>query len=221
MPRRGKKSEKPPLQFLERPVSVAKVQRHDPEVRAAFNPKEFFTESQTESSSVLNSWVSPQFDSSAAAAAPPRRGRRKVRAAVSLVDNSTQLCRKTSASTFPSLTFRTRTTASAAENQPRALTRSKSNCVTARRASETTAQGSTGDSTPTPAQVEDESIRSSPHPLLYAPCTPPCTQQPDALAVDTPEKDYGVKVTWRRRKELMCLLKERGFLSESDALSHS
>lgn len=58
------------------------------------------------------------------------------------------------------------------------------------------------------------------HPLLGQPCTPPCDKQPDILVADTPERDYGVKATWRRRKTLMLTLKERGYLSESDVLIH-
>ncbi len=59
------------------------------------------------------------------------------------------------------------------------------------------------------------------HLLLPQPCTPPCNQPPDILVADTPERDYGVKVTWRRRRGLMLLLKERGHLSDSDVLIHS
>ena len=55
MPRKAKKTEKPPLPFLEHPVRGARLQ-NVPEVRAALNPKEFFTEIQNSSS--INSWVS-------------------------------------------------------------------------------------------------------------------------------------------------------------------
>ncbi|XP_008398624.1 RAD9, HUS1, RAD1-interacting nuclear orphan protein 1 [Poecilia reticulata] len=62
---------------------------------------------------------------------------------------------------------------------------------------------------------------SSPRFLLFAqPCTSPCRGPPEALVADTPERDYGVKVTWRRRKGLMLMLKERELLSDSDALIH-
>lgn len=54
--------------------------------------------------------------------------------------------------------------------------------------------------------------------LLAQPSTPPCSSPPDSLVADTPERDYGVKVTWRRRKGLMMMLRERGHLSESDTL---
>lgn len=66
------------------------------------------------------------------------------------------------------------------------------------------------------------SYRSSPpaHFLLAPPCTPP-RNRPHILVDDTPERDYGLKVTWRRRKNLMLMLKDRGHLSESDALIQS
>lgn len=77
----------------------------------------------------------------------------------------------------------------------------------------------------TPKATEEESIcpsTSSVHLLLaQPPCTPPSNQPPAALVMDTPERDYGVKVTWRRRKGLMLLLMDRGQLSESDVLIKS
>lgn len=57
MPRKAAKTEKPALLFLERSVRGAKVQ-HVPELRAALNPREFFTDTQTQHSSTLDSWVS-------------------------------------------------------------------------------------------------------------------------------------------------------------------
>lgn len=59
------------------------------------------------------------------------------------------------------------------------------------------------------------------HLLLAELCTPPCNQPPDILVADTPERDYGLKVTWRRRRGLMLLLKDRGHLSDSDVLIKS
>lgn len=57
MPRKAIKTEKPPLLFLERALCGARLQ-NVPEVRAAFNAKEFFTEKQEHNSSALKSWVS-------------------------------------------------------------------------------------------------------------------------------------------------------------------
>ncbi|MEE6525788.1 hypothetical protein FKM82_026030, partial [Ascaphus truei] len=38
------------------------------------------------------------------------------------------------------------------------------------------------------------------------------------LAEDTPEQEYGVRITWRRRQQLMRYLKERGRLNSSQIL---
>lgn len=48
------------------------------------------------------------------------------------------------------------------------------------------------------------------------PRTPPRTE--NVLVRDTPESDYGLKVTWRRRKKLMRLLTERGQLLDTEAM---
>lgn len=46
--------------------------------------------------------------------------------------------------------------------------------------------------------------------------TPPRTQNTGVLVEDTPEKDYGLRVTWRRRKGLMKILIDRGKLLVTD-----
>ncbi|KAM9334576.1 RAD9, HUS1, RAD1-interacting nuclear orphan protein 1 [Symphorus nematophorus] len=293
MPRKAIKTERPPLRFLERPVGGARLQ-NVPEVRAALNPKEFFTEEREHNNSALNSWVSPQFDSSTAAAPPVRRGRRKCQSATSILDSCSQLSRKTSVCKFPSLTFQTRSrdqshqpkstcTKKAAEravvseagNQPRGSCQIKRTASSApysdtpkrqmtsirkrnvERFSDGAASSSRcsvrletpsvkvteripadGASTPaanefsisvgpppdvdTPEVKQEESGGPSSssllHLLLPQSCTPPCNEPPDILVADTPERDYGVKVTWRRRRGLMLLLKERGHLSDSDVL---
>ncbi|XP_058629300.1 RAD9, HUS1, RAD1-interacting nuclear orphan protein 1 [Onychostoma macrolepis] len=56
--------------------------------------------------------------------------------------------------------------------------------------------------------------------LLFPPNqakTPPRTENSSVLVKDTPEKDYGLRVTWRRRKGLMKLLIDRGQLLPADA----
>ncbi|XP_062299989.1 RAD9, HUS1, RAD1-interacting nuclear orphan protein 1 [Scomber scombrus] len=300
MPRKSIKTEKPPLLFLERPVGGARL-KNGLEVRAAHNPKAFFSETQAHTSSDLNSWVNPQFDSSVAAALPVRRGRRKCHSATSILDGCSQLSRKNSVCKFPSLTFETRSrrdqphqpkhtrrrkaTESAvvpdAGNQPLGSCQitsgvSSAQCLdTPKRQSASIRKRSAGTycdgaaslsrcldkpppiqvtekcriraegaSTPaskefssadvstevflppdvdTPKAIQEESsCPSSPSPalhlLLARPCTPPHNQPPDILVADTPERDYGVKVTWRRRKGLMLLSIERGHLSNSDAL---
>ncbi|XP_040005393.1 RAD9, HUS1, RAD1-interacting nuclear orphan protein 1 [Xiphias gladius] len=299
MPRKATKTEKPPLLFLERPLCGARLQ-NVPEVRAALNPKEFFPETQADDSPALNSWVSPQFDISAATAPPVRRGRRKCQSATSILDRCSQLSGKNSVCKFPSLSFQTRSrgqshqpkstrtkksaesnVVSDAGNQPqgscqirRALSSaqyldtpkrrsapirkrnverfsdgaaSSSRCVDQPETPSIQGQRwrfpADGASTPassefscdvssigpapdvdTPKVIQEAS--SCPPPpsvnlLLARPCTPPCNRPPDILVADTPERDYGLKVTWRRRRGVMMLLKERGYLSDSDALVHS
>ncbi|XP_061662210.1 RAD9, HUS1, RAD1-interacting nuclear orphan protein 1 [Syngnathoides biaculeatus] len=62
--------------------------------------------------------------------------------------------------------------------------------------------------------VETGSTSSpSPHRLLAPPRTPPQRRPPAVLVPDTPERDYGLKVTWRRRPQLMAMLEERGRLA--------
>ncbi|KAL7857981.1 hypothetical protein AOLI_G00180830 [Acnodon oligacanthus] len=75
----------------------------------------------------------------------------------------------------------------------------------------------------TPEMAHSEHCRSSSvlH-LLFSPSqskTPPRTQSLGLLVKETPERDYGLKVTWRRRKNLMKLLTQRGQLLVSEAMT--
>lgn len=75
----------------------------------------------------------------------------------------------------------------------------------------------------TPDAIKEPSERPSPGPLhrfLHRSCSP-SNQPSDLLVADTPERDYGLKVTWRRRKDLMAMMKERGHLCDADVLIHS
>lgn len=70
----------------------------------------------------------------------------------------------------------------------------------------------------TPNALQESSSDSVPaflHVFLPQPVTPPGHQQPDSLVPDTPERNYGLKVTWRRRMGLMLSLKASGRLSDS------
>ncbi|CAJ1054688.1 RAD9%2C HUS1, RAD1-interacting nuclear orphan protein 1 isoform X1 [Xyrichtys novacula] len=301
MPRKAARIEKPPLLFLERALCGARLQ-NVPEVRAAINPREFFSETETHSRTACKSWVNPQFDSTLTAAPPVRRGRRKCQSATSVLDTSTQLWRKSSVCKFPTLSFHTkpsdqthqpkstrtkRAAESAAvpdvQNQPqgsrqlrrtvsrvqcqdtpkrqltttrkRIVARAPDAAASSNRCSDepeipsvqeterciVPADGASVlalnefssteiDSVGLPPDVDTPKViqegisclsSQSLHLLLPQPCTPPCHQPPDILVADTPERDYGVKVTWRRRRGLMLLLKDRGHLSDSDVLVHS
>ncbi|XP_063316587.1 RAD9, HUS1, RAD1-interacting nuclear orphan protein 1 [Pelmatolapia mariae] len=291
MPRKVTKTAKPSLQFLERPLCGAKLQ-NVPEVRAALNARDFFTEAEAQSSSALNSWVRPQFDISVATAPPVRRGRRKCQSATSILDSCSQLSRKNSVCKFPQLLFKTgskdqtqqpkgiskkkaiesthvgrkpaeKKTVSAAQcsNLPKGQfasvrkqsaetfsddTSSHQRCLAepdrpSVQVSErcripavcastlpceefSTTEVCPPPDVDTPKAMGERNISPSTpcgHLLLAQPCTPPCNGSPDILVADTPERDYGMKVTWRRRKNLMVLLKQRGHLSEADALIQS
>ncbi|CAL8318650.1 unnamed protein product [Lota lota] len=65
----------------------------------------------------------------------------------------------------------------------------------------------------------DRGIRSPRvYPLLVTPSQEQSQTQPETLVADTPEQDYGLRVTWRRRKGLMMALEKGGHLCKVDAL---
>ncbi|KAF6736654.1 hypothetical protein FQA47_016509 [Oryzias melastigma] len=260
MPRKVAKTEKPPLQFLERPLSGARLQ-NVPEVRAAINPREFF--SQTHSTSALTSWVDPQFDISSTSGPLLKRRRRKCQSVTRIVDTCNEFSRKTVCK-YPRLSFhgaqrdnshnpsghRAKKAAEVTSkpNQPQGSRQSKrTNSPAPKRrrnppkssarapnehlnqtdnqVEEVTEESRTppgGCSTPGPPpdvdtptmRQERNSCPMSPRvcSLLAQHSSPKHHPHPDILVSDTPESDYGVKVTWRRRKSLMMMLKERGLL---------
>ncbi|XP_063073122.1 RAD9, HUS1, RAD1-interacting nuclear orphan protein 1 [Engraulis encrasicolus] len=52
---------------------------------------------------------------------------------------------------------------------------------------------------------------------LLLPLTPPHSYNLDILVEDTPERDYGLKVTWRKRKNILRSLIRRGLLTSQQA----
>nr|XP_057934441.1 RAD9, HUS1, RAD1-interacting nuclear orphan protein 1 [Doryrhamphus excisus] len=230
MPRKNSKTAKPPLLFVERPVLGVRLQS-GPEVRAAIHPKEHFTQEAQErnSSKHLYSWVSPQFDTSVAA--KPSRRKRKCHSVTSILDTCSQLSRKSSVCKFLPLAFQSgpqgqhnAKQANAAvsgghQETPKRVVRRRKNVKDASAVGASISSSSicTPPDVDTP-KVTREDGSSSAHWILAQPCTPPHHQMPDVLVPDTPERHYGLKVTWRRRTNLMLMLKERGLLSECDML---
>ncbi|XP_061814898.1 RAD9, HUS1, RAD1-interacting nuclear orphan protein 1 [Nerophis lumbriciformis] len=243
MPRKNSKTAKPPLLFVEQPLCGAGLQS-GPEVRAAIHPKEYFTE-EGNSSTHLHSWVTSQFDTSVAPRRGRRRRRGKCRSVSSILDACSQLHRKTnSVCKFPPLSFksgskgqhRAQQAASnvadfggnglennaACQKMPKKAVRKRKNVEAA--SDDGASVGSIcappNVDTPKVTREDKRSLSSTPsaHWILAQPRSPPRRQTPDVLAPDTPERHYGVKVTWRRRTDLMSLLKERGLLSECDVL---
>ncbi|XP_045928086.1 RAD9, HUS1, RAD1-interacting nuclear orphan protein 1 isoform X2 [Micropterus dolomieu] len=247
MPRKAVKTEKPPLLFLERSLCGARLQ-NVPEVRAALNPKDFFTETQEHNSSTLKSWTRSRDQSH-----QPKSTRTKKAtecSAVSDVGNqplgSCRIKRTVSSAQY-SDTPKRKTSSLRKGNGERLSDGAASSSrfldppetlsihvtgippdgasTPASNTFSTTEVSSVGPppdvDTPKVMQEGSSSPSSTPlHLLLPQLCTPPCNQPPDILVADTPERDYGVKVTWRRRRGLMLLLKERGHLSASDTLIH-
>lgn len=288
MPRKAAKTEKPPLLFHERTLGGGRIQ-NVPEVRAALNPREFFTENQEHSGSALHSWVSPQFDDSAITALPVKRGRRGQASATSILGGYSHVsARKSSVCKFPPLTFEARnqtqpkrtlkkrapecpgvsdkgkqphgrqpkkTSSANDEETPsrkvhsvrkRNVARCSDGEASSSRslnqpgapATQVTERPAEGAVTPPPRELSNSKVTSfgpppdvdTPnvlqesssdpvpaflHVFLPQPVTPPGHQQPDILVPDTPERDYGLKVTWRRRTSLMLSLKESGRISNS------
>lgn len=157
--------------------------------------------------------VSPQFQTSLTAAAPARRGRRRCQSATSILHSTNSVCK------FPSLTFESRLPKQTPGTPRRQVTPVRRG--NAARCSEGAASSSRCSIPPevpsdpaeggrTPDVLEEGRQRA-----------PPRHQPPDILVADTPERDYGLKVTWRRRKDLMTAMKASGHLSDSDVLIHS
>ncbi|KAK0137642.1 RAD9, HUS1, RAD1-interacting nuclear orphan protein 1 [Merluccius polli] len=267
MPRKSRKTQKPPLLFLEQSLDGA---RHpsEPEVR-------------------------PQFDTSHLTALPARRGRRKGHSTTSILDRSSQLSEsrklrlKTSICKFPTLSFErgptqpsklngqpkptrgkkskkvsvaaqastnrqqpqqqtSRPSSLPSQQTPKRRTRGTSNVSTSSSVSserpqslgphaatsppravtvETPSAGSCIISSPPDVETPEglPQGRSDPSPRVYpllGPLSQPQSQpQPETLVADTPERDYGLRVTWRRRKGLMMALEKGGHLSK-ESLYH-
>lgn len=182
--------------------------------------------------------VSPQFQTSVSAAAPARRGRRRCQSATSVLDGRNSVCK------YPSLTFKsrlknqppqtqsTRKTAAQNSDAPKRRVR-RGHAVRCSDGAASSGRCSLQPEAPsepgppphvdTPDATRERSRSPSPgplHALLHRSCSP-CNQPPDVLVADTPERDYGLKVTWRRRKGLMARMKDGGHLSDADVLIHS
>ncbi|XP_017349597.1 RAD9, HUS1, RAD1-interacting nuclear orphan protein 1 [Ictalurus punctatus] len=78
----------------------------------------------------------------------------------------------------------------------------------------------------TPPHIQTPEMPRREHPasssvlsLLFSPNQPRTPPQTENLLVrDTPESEYGLKVTWRRRKKLRRLLTERGQLLDTEVM---
>ncbi|XP_056373827.1 LOW QUALITY PROTEIN: RAD9, HUS1, RAD1-interacting nuclear orphan protein 1 [Hyla sarda] len=192
------------------------------------------------------SWVSPQFDQALELHFPARRRRRHVsnnntvqsRAAGGANRSQHRVAgRKPSVCKFPSLSF---TTAEILETQ--------SFCTTRRRPEQNWAapapavptsppspEGRSYGNIPSPPDIRTPEPSPKPNHLLspsaiqtplsrHRPGNREATDTPLAnspglvLAEDTPEHEYGIRPTWRRRQRLMRYLKSRGKLKSNEIL---
>ncbi|KAM6984728.1 RAD9, HUS1, RAD1-interacting nuclear orphan protein 1 [Aplochiton taeniatus] len=231
MPRKSKRSllnsQKPPLLFLEPPLDGARHQNL-PQVRGALNPKSFVDDRRLNTTARFTSWVSPQFGESQLNAHSSRQGRRKkCTSTTSIPDRSFPLSRKVSVCQFPSLTFekgpRRRATASTRfevlrDHSAKPKIAVNSALTPVEPCTPETSRVFTPPDVNTPElQQEGNSCPSTPFlRLLFPishPLTPSDTKTTDILVADTPERDYGVRVTRRKKRSMTIPLKDRGHLS--------
>ncbi|XP_069807705.1 RAD9, HUS1, RAD1-interacting nuclear orphan protein 1 [Dendropsophus ebraccatus] len=217
---------KPRLLFLESPLEGA-VHDYGPAPPRAEKTKSVPSKALEPGAS--SSWVSPQFDQVVELHFPARQPRR----CRHVSSNSTvQSCgvtrgqqraagRKPSVCKFPSLSF------SAAE-----ILETQSFCTTQRRPEQKRTEPIPAPASPPAASFSPPDIRTpepNPPPAgegaeIQTPLSrrwdDPCdTQDPGrVLAEDTPEHEYGIRPTWRRRQRLMRYLKSRGRLKSSEIL---
>ncbi|XP_053318712.1 RAD9, HUS1, RAD1-interacting nuclear orphan protein 1 [Spea bombifrons] len=244
MPRRKQTAcnpRKPRLVFLESPQAGhlheygAHPQKTDP-IQVPTKPLDH---------NASTSWVSPQFDQAAQLHFPARRRPQHTSINSTLHDGTRDTSRgqkrgaakKASVCNFPSLSF----TSETAEK-----TRRKSVCVRRKPALQVCTEGKARLSpilqeslhgkalSPPDIRTPDVSLECEPSARLEdetrtprsraraerdaVPETPQVAGPGQVLAEDTPEHEYGLRITWRRRKPLMRYLKERGKLQISQTL---
>ncbi|XP_075061031.1 RAD9, HUS1, RAD1-interacting nuclear orphan protein 1-like [Mixophyes fleayi] len=145
--------------------------------------------------------------------------------------------RKQSVCKFPSLSFTSEETATIIQTQSFCARRPKPNLIPSapvprspvldRSCSKALSPPDiqTPETSPTQSRLHPPGIAGIQTPVSRGwaePCDTPDTSLVDGpgqvLAEDTPEHEYGVRITWRRRQELMKYLKSRGKLKSSEVL---
>ncbi|XP_039523746.1 RAD9, HUS1, RAD1-interacting nuclear orphan protein 1 isoform X2 [Pimephales promelas] len=226
------------LLFIEAPINGPKHE-YGTQLRSAIHPRSFISEKQQQSGAPCTSWVSPQFNSLETTAVS--RGKRANKAGrENLRSSRTKNDRLVSSDShrkeLQETPRRTQFPRKGVERKMAGRITSASSrrtCVSFCKNGKGMNKASihtpnTQHSTvPEPPNVETPEMPhvSSTSPtnvqhLLFSSNlakTPPRTENTSILVKDTPEKDYGLRVTWRRRKELMKLLIDRGQLLLSDA----
>lgn len=185
------------------------------------------------------SWVSPQFDQTVELHFPARRRLRHTSSNTTLQSrpgdtsrNALRLpTRKQSVCKFPSLSFTSQNTTSVIQTQSFcARRRPKQKLVLQTSMPESPPQRSfdntasppdikTPDASPAQTTMLAPATAGLPTPVSRKDTTQDAANTPQGnvqvLAEDTPEHEYGVRVTWRRRQGLMKYLESRGRLQNS------
>ncbi|XP_075066668.1 RAD9, HUS1, RAD1-interacting nuclear orphan protein 1-like [Mixophyes fleayi] len=235
-PRKGR------LVFLESPRQGS-IHEYGTAPQKAENPKCVPTKPLDQSTST--SWVSPQFNQTVELNFPARRRLRNtsnnstVQSRAGDVSKSRLRApgRKQSVCKFPSLSFSSEETATIIQTQSFCARRPKPNLIppapvprspvldlsSSKALSPPDIQ--TPETSPTQSRLLPPGIAGIQTPVSRGwaePCDTPDTSLVDGpgqvLAEDTPEHEYGVRITWRRRQELMKYLKSRGKLKSSEVL---
>ncbi|XP_056089407.1 RAD9, HUS1, RAD1-interacting nuclear orphan protein 1 isoform X2 [Rhinichthys klamathensis goyatoka] len=223
------------LLFVEAPINGPKHE-YGPQLRSAIHPRSFISEKQQQSGAPCTSWVSPQFNSLETTTVSRgkranKAGRENLRSSWTKNDwlVSSDSHRKELQETSRRTQFPRKGVERKMAGRITSAT-SRRTCVSFRKngngmnkASIHTPNTST---VPDPPNVETPEMPhfSSTSPtnvqhLLFSSNqakTPPRTENTSILVKDTPEKDYGLRVTWRRRKGLMKLLIDKGQLLLTD-----
>ncbi|XP_069619109.1 RAD9, HUS1, RAD1-interacting nuclear orphan protein 1 [Ranitomeya imitator] len=228
---------KPRLLFLETPQDGA-VHEYGAAPTKAEKPK--YVPSRPPDHNSSTSWVSPQFDQGSQLHFPRRRRRHVSNSSSSAAHsragdvNQSRLRaagRKPSVCRFPPLPF---STAEILETPPVGSTRRRTehNVPTAVPTSLPGPEGHNCSRIPSPPDIRTPETSPNRNSLLStcaaetplirrragAPDTPPAAGPGQILAEDTPEHEYGLRLTWRRRQGLMTFLKSRGRLKSSQIL---
>ncbi|KAB1254411.1 RAD9; HUS1; RAD1-interacting nuclear orphan protein 1 [Camelus dromedarius] len=237
MPPRKKRcqtAQKPQLLFHQQPLEGPRHRQGSPQLPVTHARQ---VPSKPIDHTIVTSWVSPQFDTTAESWFPANH-KRHLRA------QARHSSRKSATCKFPRLTFESPPSSSRSATPGTPLIRGCPNQPEkdiARRAlvpmlspqscgelSAPALQNLPYVFTPPDIQTPESSMRgglvppeqrgnSLPSGSLHS-STPESPEPGPVLVTDTPEEKYGIKVTWRRRRHLFMYLRERGKLSRSQFL---
>ncbi|XP_067247037.1 RAD9, HUS1, RAD1-interacting nuclear orphan protein 1 isoform X2 [Chanodichthys erythropterus] len=233
------------LLFVEAPINGPKHE-YGPQLRSAIHPRSFISEKQRQSGAPCTSWVSPQFNSIETTTVSRGKRANQAATKMSVLGlpqtRKTRVCKYTPLS-FGATTgcenlrenLRSSWTKNdrhvSSDNRRKELQETSRKTRVARKGVEKKMAARVTSATSSRTDISKkfrkngngmnkDSIHTPNTSTVPEPPnakTPPRTENTSILVKDTPEKDYGLRVTWRRRKGLMKLLIDRGQLLLTDA----